>query len=300
MKELFIVAQNAFSVSVPDGLAAWEALKPRYGVFAAREAARPVLEVEVLVGRMPRRAAEVIYEPEHAGIGAITSRASRLGDGSLAVEFMHIDDPTTRLWLTMPPELDRAEIRIAPDGYENDEYFLTHALMIAYMLATSGNGTLLIHSAAVINDGRAYLFQGKSGTGKSTHARLWTRHVAGTELLNDDHPVIRFTADGLATAYGTPWSGKTHCYRDAAAPVGAFVRIVRGEENELRRLAPLRAFASLTSSVFFMPFVSDSLREKRHRAIERLAASVPCYEMHCRPDAAAALTCHQGVGSLGV
>lgn len=295
MKQLYIVAQNAFTVSVADGLPAWKALESRFRPFASAKGERLVLEIDIKSLPIPACDAERIYEPVHSGIGFISARASRLPDGSLVMEFMHVPESKPRAWMQMPPELNHAEIVIAPDGDKNDHYFLTHALMIAFMLATCGNGTLLIHASSVLSGGKAYLFQGRSGTGKSTHAALWTKNISGAELLNDDNPVIRFSADGEAMAYGSPWSGKTHCYRNASAPISAFVRIVRAKENTLHRLPPLRAYASLTASVFFMPFLSDELREIRHKTIERLVAAVPCCEMHCLPDADAALTCQRGL-----
>lgn len=293
----YIVARNAFTVSAPGDLPSWLALKSHFLPFAASDGEEPVLKIDIRSGRLPESDGERIYEPVHGGVGVISSCASRLTDGSLVMEFKHISEPSPRLWMKMPPELDRAEIVIGLDGDRNDSYFLTHALMIAFMLATCGNGTLLLHSSAVLEDGKAYLFQGKSGTGKSTHASLWTEHIGGAELLNDDNPVVRLSPEGVAMAYGSPWSGKTHCYRNICAPVGAFVRIVRGKENELRPLPPLRAYASLTPSVFFLPFLSDALREIRHKTIERLAMEVPCCEMHCRPDADAAFTCRRGLAA---
>lgn len=296
MKQQFIVARNAFVVSVPDdGLPAWEILKPRFSHFAAASAESPVLEVDVQCRPLPVCDAEKIYEPVHAGIDIITSRASRLPDGCIIMEFKHVAETKPRVWMKMPPALNTADIVIAPDGDDNDQYFLTHALMIAFMLSTCINGTLMIHASAVMFGGKVYLFQGKSGTGKSTHARLWTQNIAGAELLNDDNPVIRFSSNGAAMAYGSPWSGKTHCYHNASAPIGAFVRIVRDEVNTLRRLAPLNAYASLTTSVSFLPFLGDESREMRHKTIERLVGAVPCCAMHCRPDADAAITCMRGV-----
>ncbi len=295
MKEQFIVAQNAFTVSADDGLSAWEGIKFRFRPFATSSFEKPVLEIGIKTMPLPQNEAETIYEPEHGTVGIISARVSRMPDGCLVMEFYHVSNHKTRLWMKMSPELNKAEIRLVPDGDDNVSYFLAHAMMIAYMLATAGNGTLLIHASAVVFNGRAYLFQGKSGTGKSTHARLWVQNIAGANLLNDDNPVIRFTADGTATAYGSPWSGKTPCYRNAFAPVGAFVRIVRAKENALHRLAPLNAYASLSTSVFFMPFLSDGLLEIRHKTVERLIGTVCCCEMHCRPDADAALTCMKAV-----
>lgn len=291
MKESYIVAQNAFTVTAPDGLAAWRAIRRRYRPFAAPEAGNPALDIEIKCGEWSQNEAELIYEPETEAIGFISSRAWRLSDGAVMMEFIHATDSETRLWMKMPPELDKAEIIMRPDGDKDAPGFLTHALMIAFMLATCAGGTLLMHSSSVIYGGKAYLFQGKSGTGKSTHAALWVKNIPGAELLNDDNPLIRFADDGTAMAYGSPWSGKTPCYRNASAPVGAFVRITRAQRNVLHRLPPLKAYASLTASVFYLPFLPDRLRDMRHMTIERLAATVPCCDMHCLPDADAALTC---------
>lgn len=274
---------------------AWECLRSRFSPFAVTTAQKPLLQIDIKQMPLPELAGEIIYEPENNGVGLITARSSRLAGGSLVIEFRHVAEAETRVWMKMPPELDRAEIILAPDGDSNDPYFLSHAIMIAYLMAIAGNGTLMIHASAVIHDGRAYLFQGVSGTGKSTHARLWTENIGGAELLNDDNPVIRFTADGTAMAYGSPWSGKTHCYRNLSASIGAFVRIVRAKHNELRRLSPLMAYASLTASVLYLPLFGDRLREMRHRTLERIIETVPCCEMHCRPDADAALTCRKGL-----
>ena len=296
MKQQYIVAQNLFTVSTPgEGLAAWRALDSHFGPFEVATADEPVMQVEIRVGELPANDGTMIYEPEHNDIGIVEACAWRQADGSLTMVFKHAAEPSARLWMKMSPELNKADIVLAPGGDSDDAHFVTHAVMIAYLLATAGNGTLLIHASSVMLDGKAYLFQGKSGTGKSTHAALWTRYLPGAELLNDDHPVIRFTPDGVATVYGSPWSGKTDCYRNLSAPVGAFVRIVRDSENRLERLPLLKAYASLTASVFYLPFLSEELRETRHMTIERLVGSVPCCEMHCRPDRDAAITCHRSI-----
>lgn len=295
MEYIYKIAENVISVEVPEELDAWEKIERRYRPFAVDTAEQPVLSVAIKVQPLTGCDGDYMYEPKYNDIGFIMARAARLADESVAMEFMHIEENKPRLRMVMPMDMNKAEIVFDAVGDECDSYFLTHALMIAYMLGTLRAGTLLIHSSSVLFDGNAYLFQGKSGTGKSTHAALWTRNIPGAELLNDDNPVIRFSTDGIAMAYGSPWSGKIHCYRNLSAPIGAFVRIVRDSENVLHRLSPLKSYASLTTSVFFLPFLSDELRETRHRTIERMALGVPCYEMHCLPDADAAFTCMRGL-----
>ena len=70
--------------------------------------------------------------------------------------------------------------------------------------------TFLFHGSCVAVDGAAYCFTAKSGTGKSTHTRLW-REMPGERavMINDDKPLIRIR-DGQATVFGTPWDGKHH------------------------------------------------------------------------------------------
>lgn len=323
----FKIAENTIAVDVPRELPGWQPLKDRYEKFAVasgeeperpgaepvpsgeepvrlgeepvRLGAEPVLQIEVKAGHLTACEAEMIYEPEHQQIGLVASRAYRFPDGRLLLEFMHNKDISRpRLQMTMSLDMKHAEIMVSQEGAADDHYFLTHAILLAYMMATVSNGTLVMHASAVEQAGRAYLFQGKSGTGKSTHASLWVKNIPGAELLNDDNPIIRFDEAGRAIAYGSPWSGKTHCYRNVSAPIGAFVRIVRGQENELKRLDPLRAYASLTTSIFTLPFLNGLQRSARHAAIERLALSVPCCEMHCRPDADAAIKCRKGIRDI--
>ena len=275
MTSQYLIAQNLIAVSAPAEHKTWKRIQSRFQPFSLSTTEKPVLEINISTGPLPACNAEVIYEPDEVVAGFITARALRKSDGTLVMQFRDIAESIFRLQMIMPPTLDRAEIIMVSETDPRDPYFLAHSLMIAYMIATADNGTLLIHSATVIHEGKAYLFQGKSGTGKSTHASLWTKNIEGAELLNDDNPVIRFTPEGVPTVYGSPWSGKTHCYRNLYAPIGAFVRIVRDEENRLQSLTPLRAYASLTTSVLFLPFLGKTLHDIRHSTIERLVGTVP-------------------------
>lgn len=288
----YTVADNAMTIEGVEGMRAWRELEPRFRPFASAGAAAPVVAIDVReVDVLPDADVRWTYEPEYDGVGFITARAATLPDGDVLMEFSHVEESKPRLRMRINDAHDRAEVVMRHGGDGCDKYFLTHAIMLAYVMATSGNGTLMIHASVVMHGGRGYLFCGRSGTGKSTHASLWLRHVEGTELLNDDHPVLRITPDGVPTVYGSPWSGKTDCYRNLSVPVGAIVRIVRGADNRLVPLKGLQAYASLTASVFFLPLMSAEARETRHRMVERLAGEVRVAEMHCRPDADAALTC---------
>ncbi|MDE7386170.1 MAG: hypothetical protein K2N28_03425, partial [Muribaculaceae bacterium] len=160
-KQQYLVGGNAISVTAPDNMPAWQAIESRYSPFATAEAVKPALEVEIREEeKLPESEAEMTYEPPYAGIDIVSGRASSRSDGSLVMEFKHIAQSHRRLWMMMSPGRDHAEIVLAPESDRNDSLFLTHALMVAYILSTTGNGTLMIHSSTVIYEGKAYMFQG--------------------------------------------------------------------------------------------------------------------------------------------
>lgn len=176
----------------------------------------------------------------------------------------------------------------------DDIFGMNNCLMLLYAFATACRGALEMHSSVVMNDGRGYLFLGRSGTGKSTHSRMWLENIPGTELLNDDNPILRVMPGGQARVFGSPWSGKTPCYKAKDVPVGAVVRIDRAPANSIDRLPPLQAYASLMASASaFRPF--KELSGGWHSTLETLAGKVPCYTLHCLPDGDAARVCYNEV-----
>lgn len=166
-------------------------------------------------------------------------------------------------------------------------FAVNNTLMLMFAFSTACRGALEMHSSVVINDGRGYLFLGRSGTGKSTHSSLWMKHIPGTELLNDDNPILRLMPDGSARVFGSPWSGKTPCYKAKDVPAGAVVLLKQAPYNKIQRLSPLKSYATLMSSASsFRPF--KALADGWHRTLEGLAGSLPCYTLECLPDQEAA------------
>ena len=176
----------------------------------------------------------------------------------------------------------------------DDAFALNNSLMLLFAFSSARHGLLEMHASVVMNDGKGYLFLGKSGTGKSTHSRLWLQHIPGTELLNDDNPILRLMPDGSARVYGSPWSGKTPCYKAQDVPVGAVVRIRQAPFNKIERLPIIQAYASLMASASgFRPF--KELSDGWHNTLEGLTKVVPCYVLDCLPDQAAAQLCYNTV-----
>jgi len=168
------------------------------------------------------------------------------------------------------------------------------SLMIQYTFMTAPLQTLLLHASVTRYKGKANLFFGVSGTGKSTHSRLWHEYVPESDLMNDDNPVIRFSKEGECMVYGSPWSGKTLCYRNVKAPVNALVRLEQSPVNEITRLAPLSAYASVIAAVSTIRW-NHGIMDALVPTVERVAMNVPCFKLCCRPDKEAVEVCKNAI-----
>lgn len=177
------------------------------------------------------------------------------------------------------------------------EFCINNAMMLLYAFRTATLGTLEMHASVIVCEGRGYLFLGTSGTGKSTHSSLWLRHIPGTHLLNDDNPVVHVQG-GIPRVYGTPWSGKTPCYRNEDFPVGAFILIRQAPRNVIRKLTVPEAVAVLSASCSGLKSIR-SIGDGLFAAIASVIGTVPCYLLECLPDAEAAELCFQTVTGHG-
>ena len=176
-------------------------------------------------------------------------------------------------------------------NYDMRCFGLNNALMIAYAYASSFHNTLLIHSSLVRHNGVGYAFNAKSGTGKSTQVSMWLKHIPNCDLMNDDNPIIRII-DGQAVVYGSPWSGKTPCYRNIKAPLGAITRIDRAPSNSIERLDTIDAVASLLPSCASMKWDGE-LYNNLIETLKLLIETTNIYILHCLPNKESALLCKQ-------
>jgi hypothetical protein len=133
------------------------------------------------------------------------------------------------------------------------------------------------------------MFLGKSGTGKSTHSSLWLKHIEGTALVNDDNPVVRRMPDGFYV-FGSPWSGKTPCYRNVSYPLGGVVQLSQAPYNKIHRLKALSAYAALVPSISGKRW-DKQVAEGLHETEDMMAGEVAVWHLECLPDEAAARLC---------
>lgn len=290
MTKSFKVAGHVFALTLPDASPLWDSLG-QYDPFVVSDGT-PIFTLEA-VDALPEGDRTLVLDPP-VEPGETVIRIFSQGDARVIEMAPNDTAPTTaELWISA--DCTSARIRLIKETVNASLFSVNNALMLVFAFRTACLDTLEMHASVIKCDGRAFLFLAKSGTGKSTHSSLWLKHVPGSELLNDDNPVVRYyPEDGSVICYGSPWSGKTPCYKNDSAPVGSFVRIRRCAENKIETLDLFNSYALLYSSS--SGFKADrAMADGLHATMSALAASVPCRVLDCRPDEEAARVCSEAV-----
>lgn len=172
----------------------------------------------------------------------------------------------------------QAELDGVADDY-TDAYLETLALYRKIALELIKYGVILFHGSAVALDGECYLFTAKSGTGKSTHTRLW-REAFGERavMVNDDKPLIALS-DGGAIVYGTPWCGKHRLGNNISAPLKALCILERAEENVITDVSGRAAFPEIFVQTYRAP--DPVFMQKTMQLVDKLLTLTPVYRLGC-------------------
>ena len=152
---------------------------------------------------------------------------------------------------------------------------------------------LLFHGSLVAVDGSGYLFAAKSGTGKSTHTRLWCQLFSDRAVMvNDDKPFLSITEDGVL-ASGSPWSGKHGLDTNITVPLKGICILERGTENRIQPLPPEDALEFLLWQSYCP--LNPEKEPQRLLLANKLAHCVPLWKMECTKDLEAAKTAYRAM-----
>lgn len=173
---------------------------------------------------------------------------------------------------------------------EDCEYVGTGASFYRQLLNFEG---LMLHSSAVVADGKAYLFSANSGTGKSTHTGLWLELFGERAfILNDDKPALR-KVDGVWYAYGTPWSGKNNVNANACAPLAGIACLERGERNRIHPFVGQETVLSILRQCNRPKAIE--YRSKLLSLVDQLITEVPIWKLSCNMDPEAAIVSYEAM-----
>ena len=151
---------------------------------------------------------------------------------------------------------------------------------------------VVCHGAAVAVGEKAYLFTAKSGTGKTTHIKLWLDNIAGSYVVNGDKPILRFM-DGRPFVCGTPWMGKEGCGCPKAVPLAAVCLLNRGTENRVEKTAFGKVYLRLLAQTYRPE--NGAMMVKTMETLKKIGQDVPIYELFCNMEDEAARVAFEGM-----
>jgi len=286
-KFFYKVADLLFSVSIPDGFDP-EILLPSCRPFVAECSENDnnsAFSVEA-VPSLERPSDAVLYTTETNDMGRTEVYVS-----AQAYYFSIAFNGSEARLLT---DSDFTCAKVALDwGSKYCGVLLNSVLRMVFAQSVLAHQGISMHASCVAVDGKAYLFMGKSGTGKSTHSRQWLKSFEGSYLLNDDNPVVRLIDGTKAIVYGTPWSGKTACYRNESLPVGGIARLSQAPHNKFVAKTDVAAFVEIYPGCSVLR--NDSrLDGLLCDTLSELVTLVPVGHLECLPDPESALECRSG------
>ncbi len=138
---------------------------------------------------------------------------------------------------------------------------------------------MFLHCAVLKYNGKAYIFTAPSGTGKTTHIRLWLKYLGDrVEVINGDKPILRKIDDEII-AYGTPWNGKEDYGNNINAPLGGIFLLHRAEKNSIERATTKESFTFLFSQTLKPNEKADMI--KLFDLLEYVIKNIPVYNLNC-------------------
>lgn len=159
-----------------------------------------------------------------------------------------------------------------------DEYIETLALQRKIADRMPEFDCFLMHGAVASVNGLGYMFTASSGTGKSTHVKLWKKCFDNVEIINGDKPFIR-VSDKKIKVYGTPWAGKEGWQINKSVPLEAICLLRRGTKNRLRKMEPVSILSFLMRQVHYTD--DPDMAGRTMELLSCMLSSIKVYELEC-------------------
>lgn len=277
MEQDYLIAGHRIRVEGDRLVQRIEAL-PGFPVFKTKSGGEPLCQFITTLNQAPVFE-QVYYRSE---IDGIVSRFGRYTDGYV-FDMTFPDAEPLSMWMIQDARIAYFTGNFAP-------ILLRFACWIAYGVAATPFETVAIHTSTICYQGKAVFFWERVVLEKYAHPFV-ARNIEGAVLLNDDSPILRII-DGKPWVYGSPWSGKTPCYKNESYPLAACVRLSQATFNKIERLNIAQGYGALHPSCPPCFAYDDALYDSISGTLSNLLSNVPVYHLSCLPDAAAArLSC---------
>ncbi len=169
---------------------------------------------------------------------------------------------------------------------------LFHAVRMVYLYLAQRHGVFALHAASLLYRGRAWLFSGSSGTGKSTHTNLW-KELFQVPLLNGDLNLLALR-DGAPLVYGLPWCGTSQIFTPETHSLGGIILLKQARENAIEFPTPDQR-RLLTMQRLISPFWTEGMFRENLRFVEELEPRILVCRLRCTPEPEAAWTARRAI-----
>ncbi len=189
------------------------------------------------------------------------------------------DETTVDFSVFVTEEMIEYEKQISVEKVPEHYYELTAVLRTICSKILSDYNGFFLHCSCLEYEGKAVVFTAKSGTGKSTHARLW-RELLGDKvtMINDDKPIVRFI-DSEFIIYGTPWNGKHSLSNNIKTPIKAVYYLHQAKENKVVQSDPLSSISKILSQTIIPD--SKDVMNRLLDMMEKFVTQVPVFDLYC-------------------
>lgn len=167
-------------------------------------------------------------------------------------------------------------------GSRYSAFLLDRFILITFLARGIDYNVIKIHASSICYKNKALAFLGVSGTGKSTHSKLWTKYISGSEILNDDEPFIKIQ-DNILHIYGAPWSGSTDYYKQTHYPLKAIIHLRQAPYNKIQKLSAIKSTECLMLSINTLKMYSGML-QKQEKIVMDILERVSVYRLDCLPN----------------
>lgn len=179
----------------------------------------------------------------------------------------------------------RVNIYCVPDITEETTVEISYVIRIAFLYFAQLKNMLAVHSASVLYRDKVWLFSAPSGTGKTTHTRLW-QEIYETPVINGDINLIA-VENGVATVHGIPWCGTSGIYSKQSYPLGGIIFLTQGADNKVSSLSGDRKQLRLLHRSI-SPGWTEEMQERNCQVVENLSDNILISHLTCTQEKEAA------------
>ena len=190
-----------------------------------------------------------------------------------------VDDTKVDFVVSVTDSMIQYEKQIAVEKVSEPYYEVTAVLRSICEKILEEYSGFFLHCSCLLYEGKAIVFTAKSGTGKSTHSRLWREKLGDkVTMINDDKPIVRYL-DGEFVIYGTPWNGKHSLSNNIKAPIKAIYYLHQAKENKVEKCDPISSISKMLSQTV-LPDNKKSMYDLLDM-MEKLVCNIPMFDLYC-------------------